>query len=65
MKELSQRENEIIELLISGYDYGDIANLLKISVRTVQTYLERILNKLQVNSKYSSIAIYTKSQYEK
>ena len=29
MKELSQRENEIIELLISGYDYGDIANLLK------------------------------------
>ncbi len=65
MKELSQRENEIIELLISGYDYGDIANLLKISVRTVQTYLERILNKLQVNSKYSAIAIYTKSQYEK
>ena len=62
MKELSQRENEIIELLISGYDYGDIANLLKISVRTVQTYLERILNKLQVNSKYSAIAIYTKSQ---
>ena len=65
MKELSQRENEIIELLISGYDYGDIANLLKISVRTVQTYLERILNKLQVSSKYSAIAIYTKSQYEK
>ena len=65
MKEFSQRENEIIELLISGYDYGDIANLLKISVRTVQTYLERILNKLQVNSKYSAIAIYTKSQYEK
>lgn len=65
MKELSQRENEIIELLISGYDYGDIANLLKISVRTVQTYLERILNKLQVNSKYSAIAIYTKSQYGK
>ena len=65
MKELSQRENEIIELLISGYDYGDIANLLKISVRTVQNYLEIILNKLQVNSKYSAIAIYTKSQYEK
>ena len=30
MKELSRRENEIIELLISGYDYSDIAKSLRI-----------------------------------
>lgn len=65
MKELSQRENEIIELLISGYDYNDIAKSLRISARTVHTYIERIINKLQASNKVSAVANYMKLQYEK
>ena len=65
MKELSRRENEIIELLISGYDYSDIAKSLRISARTVQTYIERIINKLNASNKVSAVANYMKLKYEK
>lgn len=65
MKKLSQRENEIIELLIDGYDYGDIADTLRISINTIPTYIERIINKLQASNKVSAVANYIKLQYEK
>ncbi len=65
MKELSQRENEIIELLISGYDNNGIAKCLRISARTVETYMVRIINKLQASNKISAVANYMKIQYEK
>src|ERR1019366_5814027 len=44
--ELSGREREVLELLARGYLYKEIAEMLKISVQTVNTYIRRIYEKL-------------------
>jgi len=44
------RENEIIRLLADGKVNKEIAALLKISVRTVETHRSRIMLKLSLNS---------------
>jgi DNA-binding NarL/FixJ family response regulator len=55
---LSQREREVIELLARGYLYKEIAEMLKISVQTVNTYIRRIYEKLHVRSRAQAVAKY-------
>ena len=57
--ELSGREREVLELLARGYLYKEIAELLKISVQTVNTYIRRIYEKLHVRSRAQAVAKYT------
>jgi DNA-binding NarL/FixJ family response regulator len=57
--DLSPREREVIELLARGYLYKEIAELLKISVQTVNTYIRRIYEKLHVRSRAQAVAKYT------
>jgi DNA-binding NarL/FixJ family response regulator len=57
--ELSQREREVLELLARGYLYKEIAEQLKISVQTVNTYIRRIYEKLHVRSRAQAVAKYT------
>ncbi len=56
--ELSPREREVLELLARGYLYKEIAEMLKISVQTVNTYIRRIYEKLHVRSRAQAVAIY-------
>jgi DNA-binding NarL/FixJ family response regulator len=57
--ELSPREREVLELLARGYLYKEIAEMLKISVQTVNTYIRRIYEKLHVRSRAQAVAKYT------
>ncbi|MFO1478114.1 MAG: response regulator transcription factor [Verrucomicrobiota bacterium] len=55
---LSPREREVLELLARGYLYKEISSQLKISVPTVNTYIRRIYEKLQVRSRAQAVAKY-------
>lgn len=56
--DLSGREREVLELLARGYLYKEIAELLKISGPTVNTYIRRIYEKLHVRSRAQAVAKY-------
>lgn len=57
---LSQREKSVLSLLTKGYVYKEIAEHLGISVPTVNTYIRRIYEKLQVHSRSQAIAKFLK-----
>ena len=57
-EDLSPREREVLELLARGYLYKEIANVLQISVQTVNTYIRRIYEKLHVRSRAQAVAKY-------
>lgn len=54
--ELSPREQELLNLLAQGYLYKEIADAMKISVGTVNTYIRRIYEKLHVRSRSQAVA---------
>jgi len=56
---LSPREREVLELLARGHLYKEIAELLQISVPTVNTHIHRIYEKLHVRSRSQAIAKFT------
>ncbi len=56
--ELSAREPEVLNLLARGYLYKEIAERLVISVPTVNTYVRRMYEKLQVRSRGQAVAKY-------
>jgi DNA-binding NarL/FixJ family response regulator len=45
--DLTEREQEILELIAQGQNNSAIANRLSLSLKTVQNYVSNILNKLQ------------------
>jgi DNA-binding NarL/FixJ family response regulator len=47
---LSEREREIFQLIAEGHSNKDVADLLSISVATVETHRAHILQKLDVHS---------------
>lgn len=53
---LSEREKQLLKLLVEGYSYKLVADKLFISVGTVQTHIKHIYEKLQVNSKAGAVA---------
>ena len=57
---LSPREQSVLSLLTKGYLYKEIADQLGISGPTVNTYIRRIYEKLQVHSRSQAIAKYLK-----
>lgn len=54
---LSDREIEILKLMVEGLDYKKIAEKLFISPLTVRTHTSKIYEKLHVNSKAQAIQI--------
>jgi DNA-binding NarL/FixJ family response regulator len=48
---LSKRELEVLQLLVHGHTYADVASALGIAEGTVQTYVKRIYEKLDVSTK--------------
>jgi DNA-binding NarL/FixJ family response regulator len=55
---LSPREREVLDMLAHGFLYKEIAEALKISIRTVDTYIRRIYEKLHVRSRSQAVARY-------
>jgi DNA-binding NarL/FixJ family response regulator len=53
---LSQREQEVLDLLSQGLIYKEIAEKLGISYETVHTYIRRIYEKLQVRTRTEAVA---------
>jgi len=53
---LSDREVEVLRLLVAGRSYKEIAGGLGISVDTVRTHIRRIYGKLQVHSAPEAVA---------
>ena len=56
--DLSPREREVIGMLARGFLYKEIATALNISVRTVDTYIRRIYEKLHARSRAQAVAKY-------
>ena len=55
MESLSQRENEILQLLSQGLLYKEIADQLSISVSTVRQHIHKIYEKLHVQNRTEAI----------
>lgn len=58
LEALSPRERSVLELLAKGYLYKEIAEALNLKFLTVDTYVRRVYDKLQVNSRSQAIAKY-------
>ena len=55
-EDLTPREREIVDAIVSGLSYKLTADRLKISLDTVRKHINRIYRKLQINSKGELIA---------
>lgn len=53
---LSDREKQILHLMTTGLIKKEIADQLSLSVHTVDTYLRRIYEKLEVNTRTGAVA---------
>ncbi|RXR21196.1 response regulator transcription factor [Flavobacterium amnicola] len=56
--ELTERENEVLNLLSKGKSYASIADELFLSINTIKTHVKNIYEKLQVSSKEELINKY-------
>jgi DNA-binding NarL/FixJ family response regulator len=54
---LSDREREVLSLLVRGLRNSEIAESLTISPRTVEKHVHHILSKLQVRSRLAAVAL--------
>ena len=53
---LSDREKQVLQLLVDGYSYKMIAGEMFISIDTVRSHIKKIYEKLHVNSKSEAVA---------
>jgi DNA-binding NarL/FixJ family response regulator len=60
---LSERENEVLQLLVNGHSYKMIASDLFISIDTVRSHIKKIYEKLHVNSKSEAVAKAIRNNY--
>jgi two-component system response regulator NreC len=49
--DLSERETEVLQLVAWGYSNKEMAHKLDISIRTVETYKTRLMEKLELHSR--------------
>ena len=52
---LTERETETLVLISSGYTYSEVANLLSVSVHTIQTHIKHLYDKLGVHSRSEAV----------
>ena len=58
---LSEREQQVLDLLAQGLIYKEIAEKLNIGYETVHTYIRRIYEKLQVRTRTEAVAKFLQS----
>jgi DNA-binding NarL/FixJ family response regulator len=54
--QLSEKEKEVLKLLVDGLSYKMIADKTSLSVHTIHTHIKNIYQKLHVNSKGEAVA---------
>lgn len=59
---LTDRQKEILEMLVDGKSYATISTQLFISVETVRSHIKKMYKVLQVNNKTEAITKYMKGQ---
>jgi DNA-binding NarL/FixJ family response regulator len=52
---LSEREHEVLTLIVKGFSYAEIASLLGVSAHTVTTHVRGIYRKLEVHSRGEAV----------
>jgi DNA-binding NarL/FixJ family response regulator len=57
-RQLSPRERDVLDFLVKGYSYKEVADQMKISYSTVHTHIEHIYHKLHVQSRAQAVAKY-------
>jgi len=57
LEQLTEREVEVLRLAAKGMSNRDISRELSISVRTVQTHLSNVFNKLGVGSRTEAVVL--------
>lgn len=53
--ELTQRESEVLALIAKGFNFGEIARLLKVSPHTINAHVKKIYQKLAVHSRGEAV----------
>lgn len=61
---LSNKERQIVNFLIDGLSYSDMANLMSISLNGVRFHIKNIYKKLQVNSRSEVMKKYFNNEIE-
>lgn len=62
MEHLTEKEKEVVELLLKGYTYKGIAEQLFISENTMKFHIKNIYQKLNINSKMELIKLISSSE---
>lgn len=57
---LTEREREMLELLLKGKSNKEISNLTYVSTETVKTHLQNIYRKLGIKSRLEAVALFLK-----
>ena len=57
LEKLSQREGEVLRLMVQGYANRHIADSLEVSVRTVETFRAKLMAKLNVSNLPEAISL--------
>jgi len=60
---LSHREVEVLQLLATGKNYQQIAEMLFLSPKTIRGHIERIYNKLHVHNKIEAVKVAQKNRW--
>jgi DNA-binding NarL/FixJ family response regulator len=59
---LTEREKDVLQLMVKGFTYKMAADELFISVETIRSHIKKIYEKLHVNSKSEAVAIAFKNK---
>jgi DNA-binding NarL/FixJ family response regulator len=60
---LSERELQVLKLLVDGLDYKNIAEKLEISPNTIRKHIDNIYKKLHVTSRAQAVTIAVKKRW--
>ncbi len=52
---LTEREEQVLQLLSRGYSYGELATEMGVTINTIQTHIRGLYAKLEVHSKSQAI----------
>ena len=61
---LSEREKQVLQLLVDGYSYKMIADKLMVSTETVRDHIKKMFKKLEINSKGELISMHARGQLD-
>ncbi len=59
---LTEREKEVLDLLIEGFEYKEIGSKMNVSPNTIRNHISNIYKKLHVTSKAQAIRIFLKNK---